>query len=106
MDQGQQKRANKQQQKLNVYLDRICGVVESRTSSPHDTRNDDINNPYAIVNVVKEVKKLRGMEQGSQLLAQSCHILKDLAIRQVFVALEDEESKLQFLLYEINKATN
>ena len=38
-----------QQKKLNVYLDRICGVVESRTSSAYD-------NPYAIANVVKRLR--------------------------------------------------
>ncbi|KAF1883598.1 hypothetical protein Lal_00012512 [Lupinus albus] len=91
-----------QHKKMTNYLDKILGAVQSRTRGSINDINEDLSDPYSIANVIRDVKKLPGMEPGSKLLAQSSHVLRDIELRKLYVAQGDEDSKLSFLLYEID----
>ncbi|KAF1884480.1 hypothetical protein Lal_00028357, partial [Lupinus albus] len=66
-----------------------------RTRGPINDIDEELSDPYSIVNVIRDVKKLPGMEPGSKLLAQSSHVLRDIELRKLYVAQGDEDSKLR-----------
>ncbi|CAL0308134.1 unnamed protein product [Lupinus luteus] len=67
-----------QHKNLTNYLDKILRAVEYRTRGSINDINEELSDPYSIVNVICDVKKLSGMEPGSKLLAESSHILRDI----------------------------
>ncbi|KAF1874411.1 hypothetical protein Lal_00029838 [Lupinus albus] len=75
--------------------------VQSRTRGFINDINEKLSDPYSIANVLCDVK-VSDMEPGSKLLAQSNHVLRNVELRKLYVAQGDENSKLNFLLYEID----